>query len=79
MSGEGTKTSWKVVIVGGGVAGLSAARELFTRGLDDVVILEARNRIGGRVIGIDVGETLNRLLSLPRFCYFLIKFFRKNA
>jgi len=37
-----------VIIVGAGVAGLAAARELSSAGLD-VIILEARNRIGGRI------------------------------
>jgi monoamine oxidase len=36
-----------VVVVGAGFAGLTAARELSHRGLD-VLVLEARNRIGGR-------------------------------
>ncbi len=36
-----------VVIVGGGLAGLTAARELSGRGLS-IVIVEARDRIGGR-------------------------------
>jgi len=37
------------VIIGGGVAGLSAARELSTAGLR-VLVLEARDRLGGRVM-----------------------------
>ncbi len=40
--------SAEVIIVGAGVAGLAAASELVKRGLD-VVVLEARDRIGGRV------------------------------
>lgn len=37
-----------VIIIGAGVAGLSAARELYKKGLQPI-ILEARDRIGGRV------------------------------
>ncbi len=43
------KTQTDVLIVGAGAAGLSAARELTARG-KRVVILEARDRIGGRVL-----------------------------
>ena len=37
-----------IVVVGAGVAGLRAARDLVDRG-HDVVVLEARDRIGGRI------------------------------
>jgi monoamine oxidase len=41
-------TSQRVVVVGAGFAGLAAARALADRGVE-VVVLEARDRVGGRV------------------------------
>ncbi|MSO27921.1 MAG: FAD-dependent oxidoreductase [Candidatus Nanopelagicales bacterium] len=40
--------TYDAIVVGAGLAGLSAARDLMTAGLD-VVVLEARARAGGRV------------------------------
>ncbi|WP_310719021.1 flavin monoamine oxidase family protein [Streptomyces lydicus] len=40
--------SARVIVVGAGISGLAAARHLADQG-QDVVILEARNRIGGRI------------------------------
>ena len=38
-----------VVVVGAGVAGLSCAHALRQGGMRSVVVLEARDRIGGRI------------------------------
>ncbi|XP_063609913.1 peroxisomal N(1)-acetyl-spermine/spermidine oxidase-like [Penaeus indicus] len=52
----GRNSSWHekaetvgVVVVGGGVSGLTAAKTLIDNGVDDVLILEAQDRLGGRV------------------------------
>ena len=42
-----------VVVVGAGLAGLAAAAELVANGIE-VVVLEARDRVGGRAHGIEV-------------------------
>jgi monoamine oxidase len=42
-----------VVVVGAGLAGLTAATEHLARGAD-VIVLEARGRVGGRTYGIEV-------------------------
>ncbi|GLV31115.1 uncharacterized protein CBL_12189 [Carabus blaptoides fortunei] len=44
----------KVLIIGAGMAGLSAANHLVKNGFKDFKILEARNRIGGRIVNIDI-------------------------
>ena len=50
------KTNYhKVIIVGAGIAGLSSANHLQANGVKDFKILEARNRIGGRIISIEMG------------------------
>jgi monoamine oxidase len=45
---------YDVIVVGAGVAGLTAARRLATAGAS-VVVLEARDRVGGRVVNEPIG------------------------
>ncbi len=44
-----------LVVVGAGLAGLSAARTAAAAGVD-VVVVEARKRVGGRVLNEDIGD-----------------------
>ncbi|XP_066975268.1 spermine oxidase isoform X2 [Macrobrachium rosenbergii] len=46
--------SCKVVIIGAGMAGLAAANHLLKNNVRDFVILEGRNRAGGRIIAIKI-------------------------
>ncbi len=41
-------TSKKIIIIGGGIAGLSAASKLKLRGIDSIII-EAQSKVGGRI------------------------------
>jgi monoamine oxidase len=54
----GVTSLFDVVIVGAGVAGLAAARELVASGVK-VAILEARNRIGGRIQTLHIDSSLS--------------------
>ena len=51
MSGDGMR----VVVIGAGLSGLTAAVDLVAAGAD-VTVLEARNRVGGRMHGIPISS-----------------------
>lgn len=48
------KKKHKIIIIGAGIGGLSCAAHLVQNGISDFVILEARSRIGGRILSIDL-------------------------
>lgn len=53
---EDDKVKCKVLIVGAGMAGLSAANHLLKNHETDFFIVEARGRIGGRIVATKIGE-----------------------
>lgn len=46
----------RIGIIGAGIAGIYAARTLYRNGLNDVIIFEASDRIGGRIWSIKQGK-----------------------
>lgn len=55
-SGLRRKRQPRIVVIGAGLAGLSAAKALLESGFTDVTVLEATDRIGGRVQSVQLGE-----------------------
>lgn len=50
--------SKKVAIIGAGASGIAAAAKLLANGYENIVILEAEDRIGGRVWTVNDGDKL---------------------
>jgi phytoene dehydrogenase-like protein len=57
-------TRHKIIIIGGGISGLSALNRLLEEGIEDVLLLEAENRLGGRIQTKEYGEFIFKLLTL---------------
>jgi monoamine oxidase len=66
---KGTAHGTKVIILGAGVAGLSAAYELGKAGYD-VTVLEARDRVGGRTWTVRRGTKLEMTDGTRQVCEF---------
>ena len=43
----------EVIIIGAGMTGAMAAQTLYDAGVDDIIILEAADRVGGRIWNVD--------------------------
>ena len=52
-----TAKSARIVIVGAGISGLAAAVTLFQEDFKNISILEAKNRVGGRIHSITTGTS----------------------
>ncbi|XP_014295470.1 uncharacterized protein LOC103569609 [Microplitis demolitor] len=48
----------RIIIVGSGASGIAAASRLLENGFDNIAILEAENRVGGRIYSAKMGEYL---------------------
>ncbi|XP_075237366.1 spermine oxidase-like isoform X2 [Lycorma delicatula] len=53
-----TREKYKVIIVGAGISGMGAATRLLSNNFSDITILEASNRLGGRVYTAPFGDYL---------------------
>lgn len=49
----------KVIIIGAGIAGLAAATHLSQHDMNDYIVLEAQNRIGGRICSSEISIKIN--------------------
>ncbi|XP_055854509.1 spermine oxidase [Episyrphus balteatus] len=53
-----SKLTAKIVVIGAGASGIAAATKLLQSGFQNVIILEAEDRIGGRIYTIPFGENV---------------------
>jgi cation diffusion facilitator CzcD-associated flavoprotein CzcO len=63
----------RVVIVGAGPSGIAAATSLMEHGVDNIVILEAENRTGGRINTVPFGMLIfitQNMLQSPSYQQF---------
>lgn len=48
----------RVIVIGAGASGIAAATRLLFAGFKNVTVLEAENRLGGRICTIPFGENV---------------------
>ena len=49
-------TERRIIVIGAGISGLAAAAQLYKSGFSNVVVLEASNRLGGRISSVELGK-----------------------
>jgi Predicted flavoprotein involved in K+ transport len=59
----------QIIIIGAGPSGIAAASRLLENGIDNIVILEAENRIGGRVNTIKLGKFYRERITQLKFLH----------
>ena len=70
-SSGGYENYTKFLILGGGISGLSAASTFSKHNNNDYKLLEARNRLGGRIATMQIGQLdmgLTSYLPIGRCC-----------
>ncbi|XP_030572694.1 spermine oxidase-like [Drosophila novamexicana] len=58
MSSHKTKQTARIVVIGAGVSGIAAATRLLEQGFKNVRLLEAENRVGGRINTVPFGDSV---------------------
>lgn len=48
----------KIIVIGAGASGIAAATKLYENGFKNITILEAENRIGGRINSVEFGDSI---------------------
>jgi len=49
---------YRIIVVGAGMAGISCCHKLIEYGLNDILLVEANSRIGGRINTINFGNLI---------------------
>ena len=57
---NGAEHNYEVIIMGAGIAGISAAKQLLSKGIKNILIIEAQDYVGGRIKTIEFGNDIRQ-------------------